>query len=163
LHLPDRGGWIEPGEPLHDMWLRVTIDEDMTIRGCEAVTEQGPFSICQDGARHFDRLVGLSIQPGFLREANARVGGIDGCTHLRELLQQIGTTAYQTLWPVRMRRAEARRHRLAEQGLSREAIARDANPELLNTCYAYADTRETVKRRWPHLYRGPGETDRGNC
>jgi len=54
LHLPDRGGWIEPGEPLHDMWLRVTIDEDMTIRGCEAVTEQGPFSICQDGARHFD-------------------------------------------------------------------------------------------------------------
>lgn len=150
----DRGGSIEPGEPLHDMWLRLTIDEDMTIVGCEAVTEHGPFTICRDGAQHFGRLVGLTLKPGFLREANARVGGIDGCTHLRELLAQVATTAFQTLWPVRIRRAEERRRQLAEQGHSPAEIALDGSPVLLNTCYAYADTREAVKRRWPHLYRG---------
>ena len=155
----DRGGWIEPGEPLHDMWLRLTIDEEMLILGCEAVTEFGPFSICGDGAQHFGRLVGLTIRPGFLREANARVGGIDGCTHLRELLQQVATTAFQTMWPVRMRRAEERRRRLAEQGASEAEISRDASPALLNTCYAYADTRAAVQRRWPHLYRGPAAGD----
>ena len=153
----DRGGWIAPGEPLHDMTLRVTIDEDMTIVACEAVTDYGPFTACPDGARNFGRLVGLTIKPGFLREANARVGGVEGCTHLRELLQQVGTTAFQTLWPVRMRRAEQRRRELARQGRSEAAIAHDANPVLLNTCHAYADTGETVKRRWPHLYRGPRE------
>ena len=151
----DRGGWIAPGEPLHDMWLRITIDEGMTILGCEAVTEHGPFTICPDGAQHFDRLVGLTIKAGFLREANARVGGTDGCTHLRELLQQVATTAFQTMWPVRMRQAEERRRQLAAQGAGPAEIAREASPALLNTCYAYADTRETVQRRWPHLYRGP--------
>jgi hypothetical protein len=149
----DRGGWIDPGEPLHDMWLRITIDEEMTIQACEAVTEHGPFALCREGAQHFDRLVGLTIKPGFLREANARVGGIDGCTHLRELLQQVATTAFQTLWPVRMRRAEERRRHLAEQGSSEAGMTRDASPALLNTCYAYADSRDAVKRRWPHLYR----------
>ncbi len=157
FHNLDRGGWIEPGEPLHDMWLRLTIDEDMTIVACEAVTEYGPFAICREGAQHFDRLVGLAIKPGFLREANARVGGIDGCTHLRELLQQVATTAFQTLWPVRMRRAEERRRQLAEQGSPEVAIQRDDFPALLNTCYAYSDVRDAVKRRWPHLYRGPVE------
>ncbi len=151
----DRGGWIAPGEPLHDMWLRLTIDDDMTIIACEAVTEHGPFAICRDGAQNFGRLVGLSIRPGFLREATARVGGTDGCTHLRELLQQVATTAFQTLWPVRMRRAEERRRHLAEQGIAEAASLREDAPALLNTCYAYADTREAVQRRWPHLYRDP--------
>ena len=152
---PDHGGWIAPGEPLHDMWLRITLDGEMTILACEAVTEHGPFTTCPGGAQHFGRLVGLTIKAGFLREANARVGGTLGCTHLRELLQQVGTTAVQTMWPVRMRRAEERRRQLAGQGLTEAEIARDGSPGLLNTCHAYADTGETVKRRWPHLYRGP--------
>jgi hypothetical protein len=59
---------------------------------------------------------------------------------------------------VRVRRAEERRRRLAAQGRSEAEIASEASPVLLNTCYAYADTRETVKRRWPHLYRGPKDT-----
>ena len=150
----DRGGWIEPGEPLHEMWLRVTIDEDMTIVACEAVTQHGPFAICGGGAQHFDRLVGLSVKPGFLRAANARVGGIDGCTHLRELLQQVATTAFQTLWPVRMRRAEERRRQSADAGRGEAGTGREV-PALLNTCYAHADTRDVVRRSWPHLYRGP--------
>ena len=99
------------------MWLRLTMDEDMLIVASEAVIEHGPFAICPDGAQHFGRLVGLVIRPGFLREATARVAGTDGCTHLRELLQQVATTAYQTLWPVRMRRAtEHRRAAGAPQG-----------------------------------------------
>jgi hypothetical protein len=141
----DRGGWIAPGEAMHDMMLRVTIDEDMTIVACEAAIAQGPFAACPGAAGSFGRLVGLTIKPGFLREAAARVGGTAGCTHLRELLQQVGTTAFQTLWPVRLRRRE-----LARQG------GRETAPKLLNSCHAYADTGETVRRRWPHLYRGPG-------
>ena len=25
-------GHVEPGDPLHDMWLRLTIDDEMTVR-----------------------------------------------------------------------------------------------------------------------------------
>jgi hypothetical protein len=142
-----RGGRIAAGEPLHEMTLRVTIDATMTIRGCAAEITHGPFHACSAAGRHFERLAGLAIRKGFLREAAERVGGIDGCTHLRELLQQIGTTAYQTLWPLRARQAEAAR------GPGDEA----PGSELVNSCHAFADTGPVVKRRWPRRWRGTTE------
>ena len=41
----DRGR-IEPEEPIHEMWLRLTIDEEFQVRDIEAVTDAGPFAIC---------------------------------------------------------------------------------------------------------------------
>ena len=55
-------------------------------------------------ADDIDALVGLQIKAGFLREVNHRVGGTVGCTHLRELLQQMATTAFQTINPARAKR-----------------------------------------------------------
>jgi Protein of unknown function (DUF2889) len=132
---------IPAGEPLHEMWVRMTVDQDLLIEACEAATEHGPFAICPDAAPSFSRLAGLRIGRGFLRAAAERVGGVQGCTHLRELLQQLGTVAFQTLYPVRMRK---------------EAAARaERMPPALNTCYAYAADGPVVRRRWPHLYTGP--------
>ncbi len=153
MTLEDRGGRLAAGEALHEMTLRLTVDETMTIRGCEAEIRHGPFHACGDAGAHFDRLVGLAIRKGFLREAAARVGGVDGCTHLRELLQQIGTTAFQTLYPVRARRsAAAKAHGGEESGT-----------ELINTCHAFADTGAVVKRRWPKHWRAAegGEAESG--
>jgi hypothetical protein len=39
-------GEIQPGEPLHDMWLRITLDDHLTVIEAEAVTAAGPFAIC---------------------------------------------------------------------------------------------------------------------
>ncbi|MBV8592615.1 MAG: DUF2889 domain-containing protein [Acetobacteraceae bacterium] len=55
-------------------------------------------------APNFARLPGLRIGPGCLKAAAARVGGTEGCTHWRELLQQMGTTALQTIFAVRVKR-----------------------------------------------------------
>lgn len=85
-----------PGEPLHHMRLRLTVDEDMTIHAAEAATDAGPYLSCGGGAESFARLAGLRIGPGFVREAMARLGGTAGCTHIRELVQQMGTVAFQT-------------------------------------------------------------------
>jgi len=137
----DRGE-IAAGEPLHEMWVRLTVDEDMVIETSEAVTEHGPFAICPDAAPNFSRLAGLKIGRGFLKEAAGRVGGVAGCTHLRELLQQLGTTAVQTLYAVRVRR---------EAGEAPPARA----PRMLNSCYAYAADGPVVRRRWPQFYTGP--------
>ncbi len=130
---------VRVGDPLHHMRARITVDEGLTITQAEAVTEAGPFVICPGGADSFGRLVGLVIKAGFLKAANERLGGPVGCTHIRELLQQMATVAFQTTYPVRARQ---------------ESAAPGARPRLLNTCYAYADTREVVKKRWPDLYQG---------
>ena len=39
-------GEIAPGEPIHDMWLRLTLDDDLTVIKVEAATDAGPFAVC---------------------------------------------------------------------------------------------------------------------
>ncbi len=140
--------WIEAGEPLHGMAMRMTVDEELTIVAFEAATDYSPFSICSEITPNYANLAGIRIGRGFLRAAAERVGGVHGCTHLRELLQQMATVAFQTLYPV-----------LAK----RERPDAAAKPALLNTCYAYREDGPMVQSRYPLHYTGrhaelPAET-----
>ena len=74
------------------MWLRLTIDDAMLIHEVEAVTDYGPFGMCPAITGNFKRLEGLTIGPGFRRAVRARVGGVQGCTHLVELVDPIRET-----------------------------------------------------------------------
>ena len=65
-----------------------------------------------------------------------RVGGTEGCTHLRELLAQMATVAYQTLHSAR-----TRRRRQAGEGEP------PLSPAILGTCHAYAPDSPVVRRR----------------
>ncbi len=134
----DRGE-VHPGTPVHRMLARMTIDTDMTIQRFEADTEYGPFRICPAAAPNFAALAGLVIGRGFLKAANDRVGGIKGCTHLRELLGQMGTVAFQTMFGVRKDPAP-------------NAIANPTRPALLNSCLAFAEDGEVAVRNWPEWH-----------
>jgi Protein of unknown function (DUF2889) len=152
-------GTIAAGEPIHDMWLRLTITDRMEIVAAEAVSDRTPYLACPQAAPNFSSLVGLTIKAGFLREANHRVGGTVGCTHLRELLQQMATTAFQTVSPARVRH-EMRVLGESQTPGSDKVDARITEkmggaPKVLNTCIAYSAAGALVKRRWPHLYTGP--------
>jgi hypothetical protein len=151
-------GYIAAGEPVHEMWLRLTIDTAMLITAVDAVSDKTPYVMCPQAAPNFSRLIGLRIKAGFLRDANHLVGGSVGCTHLRELLQQMATTAFQTVNPAQVRQ-EMRAEGAAEAPGSDQTDARITEkmggpPKILNTCLAYADTGPLVKRRWPDLYKG---------
>lgn len=140
----DRG--VIPADGLlHEMWVRMTVDRDMRITDCAAVTDNAPFAICPGGAASFARLAGLTVKPGFLKAANERVGGTAGCTHIRELLQQMATVAFQTVWSV---------HASPPAG---EAPSTDRATTVLNTCHAYASGSDVVRRRWPALYTGTAQ------
>ena len=130
-------GEITPGTPVHRMLARMTLSPDMVITQFEAATEFSPFSICPNAAPNFSALAGLKVGPGFLKAANERVGGGRGCTHLRELLGQMGTVAFQTMYAVRRQQPQAQK---------------PSRPPLLNTCLAYADGSPVARRVWPHLY-----------
>ncbi len=152
-------GYIAAGDPVHDMWLRLTVDEAMHIRAVEAVSDKTPYAMCPTAAPNFTRLVGMRIKAGFLREAAHAVGGTAGCTHLRELLQQMATTAFQTINPARARREMAAEGNAAEQPGSDALDTRitekwGGGNKMLNTCLAYDEKGPLVKRRWPLLYTG---------
>ena len=72
VHTRHHGGRErQPGEPVHDMWLRVTIDLDMKIHDVEAKTDEGPYPVCGDITPNFKALAGLTIGPGW-RKAHRR-------------------------------------------------------------------------------------------
>lgn len=136
----DRGR-IEAGEPLHGMWLRLTIDRTMTIQAAEAVTDYGPFTICKDINPAFEKLAGIRVGPGFRKEVRAALGGVHGCTHLVELLLgPMATTAFQTMY--------AEREREGSHGATTE------RPRIIDTCHALAADGPIVKREWPQWYEG---------
>jgi hypothetical protein len=156
-------GYIEAGEPIHDMWLRLTVDDRMLIVKAEAVSERTPYLMCPRAAPNFASLEGLTIKAGFLRDANHRVGGAAGCTHLRELLQQMATTAFQAINPSKVKQEMAATREPEPRG-SDKVDARITEkmggaPKILNTCLAYSEAGPLVKRRWPHLYTGPDSVD----
>ncbi|MDB5315697.1 MAG: hypothetical protein JWO24_1541 [Rhodospirillales bacterium] len=142
----DGRGWIEKGEALHGMWIRLTLDEDMLIHSCEAASDFTPYPICPQAAPNFAALAGLKIGPGFNRAVKERVGGVLGCTHLREVLGQVATVTYQTLYPVRMKREREARERRAAEGLPPEVTAPRLNA-LIGTCLAYAPDSPVVLNR----------------
>ncbi len=140
----DYRGRIEPGDPVHEMWVRVTVDDNLVIRAIEAVTDKSPFPACPAITANFARLEGLRIRPGFLSQVRERLGGIEGCTHLVELMGPVATTAYQTVYPYRRRLA----------GGDRPPAPKE-RPRLIDTCHAFRSDGEVVKRLWPDYYTGP--------
>jgi hypothetical protein len=139
-HARQDGTQRDAGAPLHDMWMRLTISPDRDIIGCEAAMEATPFAICPAVAPNFARLVGLRIEGGFLKRAMERVGGDQGCTHLRELLQQIGTVFVQTSYSIGKISDEPR-----DKGQGR--------PPLLNSCYAWGESSPVIAERFPAWHR----------
>ncbi len=138
-------GTLEPGAPVHDMWLRLTVDDHLVVHAVEAVTDASPYEICPQVTANYQRLIGLSIQPGFMPRAREVLGGTQGCTHLLELLGPIGTTAFQTIYPYLNR---MRRH------ASQPPPKSTKRPRLLETCHAFATDSPVVKRYWPEFYTG---------
>lgn len=131
----DRGS-VSAGEPVHEMWLRITVDDDLVIHATEAATEFGPFNICPGAVPNFSKIKNIKIGPGFRAEINKLVGGSLGCTHLRELLGPMATTAFQTIIPIRSKKANGNAAK---------------NHSLIGSCHAYSPGGEVVRRIWPEL------------
>ena len=137
----DGGRERKPGDPVHHMWLRLTIDLDLKIHDIEAVTDSGPYELCGSIALNFKRLIGLTIGPGWRKAINERVGGTEGCTHLLELLGPLGTTAFQ---------ATGR----AREAHNASKPATGKKPYQINSCHIYKDDAPAVLERWPDFYTG---------
>ena len=143
----DDRGTIQPGEPLHGLFLRLTVSEDMEIVAAEASSDHTPYAVCPSAAPNFTRLAGLTIGAGFDRAANERVGGVHGCTHLREVLGQMATVTFQTLYPIRAEREREETARILAGG---GAVPR-RRPAMLGSCIAYAPDSPVTLARWPWL------------
>jgi hypothetical protein len=154
-------GRVEAGTPVHDMWIRLTIDDDKVVQAVEVTTDAGPYRICPEIAPNFQRLAGVKIAPGWNNRVKELLGGIRGCTHLVDLLGPIATVAYQTQTSTLLKRkrgpappATMGATMGATTGAAKTPDGARRRPAILDSCHAYASDSEVAKRFFPEFYTG---------
>ena len=125
------------GQPVHSMWLRLTIDRRLNIVEACASSEVVPYpGGCEAIAPQYGKLVGLNLAKDFRKSVQALFGGVRGCTHLTEMLGGMPTAAIQTF-----------------AGEMQEERDDGAKPFQLDQCHALDTTGETVRKWYPRWYR----------
>lgn len=92
-----RRGKLAAGEPIHDMWVRLTIGGDFVVKAVESSSDAAPFAPCMGQSDEFASLIGASLNSGWRRRVHDAFRGRNSCTHLVALFEPIATTAYQAL------------------------------------------------------------------
>jgi hypothetical protein len=145
IHMHERGD-LAPGEAVHHMHIRVTVDDAMTIRDIVTAMDDTPFSECRRAADPVRKLIGATLGAGWRKAIDGAIGGVAGCTHLRELLFNVATAAFQTI-PV---------HRAQQRFARGEVPAADAPPPpYVGKCMAWDLEGPVVQRLMPMHYRAP--------
>ena len=84
------------GTPIHDLWLRLTIDTELNVVDAIAVSDAVPYpGYCETIGPDYRKLIGLNLRNRFRDGVRERLSGIQGCTHLSELAQILPTAAIQ--------------------------------------------------------------------
>lgn len=85
------------GMPIHHMLIRTTVDEQLQVHAIEAVMEAHPLQGCPGALDAMQQMVGCSMRKGWRKSIDANLAGVAGCTHLRELLFNMATAAFQSV------------------------------------------------------------------
>ena len=85
------------GDPIHHMWLRVTIDRQLVVHAIEAAMDAHPLQDCPQARPALQGMVGACMARGWRQAIAQHMGGVASCTHLRELLFNMATAAFQTM------------------------------------------------------------------
>ncbi|HSS84043.1 MAG TPA: DUF2889 domain-containing protein [Reyranella sp.] len=155
-HANEWRGPLKPGDFVHDMSIRLTLNDRFTIVDVDAVTDKSPYRICGDVTPDFKKLIGLRVGGGFHREVRARLGGVHGCTHIVELLGPVATTAFQTISSGKARELERAHRAKSDPAPQEDAPSKPRRkPYVIDTCHAWSADGPVVKRWAPDFYSGP--------
>ena len=126
------------GEPIHDLLLRLVVDQRGSVVAAGAQSDRVPYpGECDDHGDDFDRLVGLNLLRGFRAAVDARMGGVRGCTHLTELSRNLPTALVQAF---------------AGRVLDTKGTD-DVRPFQLDRCRALRIDGPAVRTYYPRWYR----------
>lgn len=137
------GGMLPGGRPMHEMWLRFTVDHTATIVAAVSSTEAGPYgAACATISPDYGKFVGVQIARGYRDAIRRLFGKTAGCTHINELASVMGSAALQALW-----------HELTGDP--------DVQPFSIDGCHALAASGPQVAEFFPrwHRPRPPGAKD----
>ena len=137
-------GHIPSGEPIHLLRVRLTLDDSFTIRDVQAASAKVPFGECHAAAADpMRKLVGLTMGPGWRKAIDGAIGGVAGCTHLRELVFNAATAAFQMI----------PHYRAVQSGGMTPRGKGDQPPFYMGQCMTWRFDGPVVQRIAPQFFR----------
>ena len=131
-----------PGTPIHDMLLRLVVNEQLDVVAAGSESRWVPYAgVCDEHGDVYTRLVGLNLLQDFRKQLRQRVGGVLGCTHITELAQVLPTAVVQAF--------------AGEVIDTRGMAAGAAKPFQIDHCHALRSSGEAVRLHYPRWYRAP--------
>ena len=133
------------GTPIHDMLLRLVVNERLDIVEAGSETRWMPYSsVCDAHGDAYARLVGLNLLNDFRKQLQRRVGGVLGCTHITELSLVLPTAVVQAF--------------AGEVIDTRGDTAGASQPFQIDRCHALAGSGEVVRLHYPRWHRPAAAT-----
>lgn len=84
--------------PIHNLWLRLTMDCEFNILESKAHFDNVPLAgFCDTIQEAYQNLAGLNLFKDFRQSVRERFGNADGCAHLNELLDLLPLAAIEAL------------------------------------------------------------------
>ncbi len=128
-----------PGDAVHDISVRVTIDQRMNVLDVAVCADSTPFpATCAAEMPDYRAVIGLNLFKGFVKAVKDRFGGTHGCTHVTELLMSMPTAAFQAF---------------AGQVKYEDRVDGNQVPFHLDRCHALSLNSDVVRRAYPRWYR----------
>ena len=133
------------GTPIHDMLLRLVVNEKLDILQAGSDTRWMPYSgICNEHGDAYVKLVGLNLLQDFRKRLRERVGGVLACTHITELAQVLPTAVVQAF---------------AGEVIDTRGTAEGAQqPFQIDRCHALRSSGEAVRIHYPRWHRPAAAT-----
>lgn len=142
---PLAGGIRPAGAPIHDLLLRLVVDEQFNVIESGAHTRAMPYpGLCDDFGDAYGRLVGLNLLKCFRQDVLQRLGGVRGCTHLTELSQVLPTAVVQAF--------------AGEVIDTRDDNPAGRQPFQIDRCHALRSDGPAVRAFYPRWFRKTGES-----
>jgi len=143
-------GVLQPGDPVHDITLRLAVDDRMTIIEAETTMRATPYPTCIEVEPILQRLVGERIGNGWRALVRQKIGRLETCTHLSELLGPAVTALFQT-----MSHGKTPEHRDSLDG-QRGAGER---PFFIGGCHSWRTDGPIVAEMFPQFAAKPAGGD----
>lgn len=132
-------GVRKAGDAVHDMIVCITVNRTLDVVRATARFAEVPYpGACGNIAPAYEKLSGLNLMNGFRKQAMARLGGTNGCTHMSALAALLPTAAVQAF-------------------AGRVGADPDGKPFQLDRCHALVTSTENVRRYYPKWYVKPGK------
>ena len=139
---PMAAGTVAAGAPIHEMLVRLVVDERCNVVEAGAQTLAMPYpGECDNHGDVYGRLVGLNLMKGFRHAVKERLGGVQGCTHITELTQVLPTAVLQAF--------------AGEVIDVRGDDEASPQPYQIDRCHALRVDGQAVKTFYPRWYRAP--------